>query len=179
MTQCGPWPPAVINHLTLHGSHRRWMVRKYLDSSKDYQKLQKWKHCLLHGRLFLKKFFSLQTFKVNWLIRISHPFPRKYNIKSKNERKYRKQNERNKNKGIYYTRVTLKLWTPPRRFGYWAKRKILLSQVKKEDWTGTKREKIGQLCPSTETGAVQGWAMVDNWCQLCQFNQSINDGIIT
>ena len=29
------------------------------------------------------------------------------------------------------------------------------SKVKREDWTGRKREKVGQLCPSTET-AIQG-----------------------
>ena len=42
-----------------------------------------------------------------------------------------------------------------------------------------KREKVGQLCPSTETGAVQGRAMVDSWCQLHPFNQAINNCIIT
>ena len=30
------------------------------------------------------------------------------------------------------------------------------SKVKRGDRTGRKREKVGQLCPSTETGAVQG-----------------------
>ena len=34
-------------------------------------------------------------------------------------------------------------------------------KVKREDWNGRKREKVGQLCPSTETGTVQGWAMVN------------------
>ena len=48
------------------------------------------------------------------------------------------------------------------------------SKVKREDWTGGKREKVGQLCPSTETGA----AMVDSSCQLNLFNQSINDCFI-
>ena len=52
------------------------------------------------------------------------------------------------------------------------------SKMKREDWTGTKKEKVGQLCPSTETGVVQGWAMVDSWCQLHSFNQAINDCII-
>ena len=33
--------------------------------------------------------------------------------------------------------------------------------MKRADWTGRKREKVGQLCPCTETGAVQGWAMVN------------------
>ena len=35
------------------------------------------------------------------------------------------------------------------------------SKGKREDWTGREREKVGQLCPSTETGAVQGGAMVN------------------
>ena len=52
-------------------------------------------------------------------------------------------------------------------------------KVKRADWTGWKREKVGQLCPSTETGAVQGWAMVESRCQLHSFNQAINDCIIT
>ena len=37
------------------------------------------------------------------------------------------------------------------------------------------KEEVGQLCLNTETGAVQGWAMVDSWCQLHSFNQAIND----
>ena len=49
------------------------------------------------------------------------------------------------------------------------------SKAKRKDWTGTKREKVGQLWSSTETGTVQGWAMVDSWCQLYPFNQAIND----
>ena len=53
------------------------------------------------------------------------------------------------------------------------------SKVKREGWTGRKREKAGQLCPSTETGAVQDWVMVDSSCQLYSFNQAINDCIIT
>ena len=58
---------------------------------------------------------------------------------------------------------------------WWEKKKVLLdesickkfsylsahSKVKREDWTGGKREKVGQLCPSMGTGAVQGWAMVN------------------
>ena len=52
------------------------------------------------------------------------------------------------------------------------------SKVKREDWTGRKREKVGQLWPSTERGAVQGWAMVDSCCQLYPFDQSINDCIM-
>ena len=34
------------------------------------------------------------------------------------------------------------------------------SKVKREDWFGKKREKVGQLCPSMETGTVQGKAGV-------------------
>ena len=69
------------------------------------------------------------------------------------------------------TRVTLILLTPPCRFGHWAKQKILLI----EKWrgkteTGRKREKVGQLCPSTKTEAAQGWAMI-NCTHL--LNQSI------
>ena len=41
-----------------------------------------------------------------------------------------------------------------------------------------KREQVGRLCSSTETGAVQGWAMVESRDQLHSFNQAINDGII-
>ena len=66
------------------------------------------------------------------------------------------------------TRVTLKLLTSPLTF--WTLDEIKNSahnKVKREDWTDRKREKVGQLCPSTETGAVQGWAMVDSCCQLC------------
>ena len=37
------------------------------------------------------------------------------------------------------------------------------SKVKRENWT-RRWEKGGQLCPSTETRAVQGWAMVYSWC---------------
>ena len=63
------------------------------------------------------------------------------------------------------TRVTLKLLTPPWRFGHWANTKNSShSKVKREDWTGRKREKLCQLGPSTETGTVQGWAMDDSWC---------------
>ena len=53
------------------------------------------------------------------------------------------------------------------------------SKVKREDWTDREREKVGQLCPSTETGTVQGWAMVDSRCHLQSFNQPINDCNIT
>ena len=52
------------------------------------------------------------------------------------------------------------------------------STVKREDWTGREKEKVGQLCPGTETGAVESWAMVDSWCQLNPFHQAINDCII-
>ena len=31
----------------------------------------------------------------------------------------------------------------------------------------------------TETGAVQGWAMVDSRCQLHSFNQAINGRFVT
>ena len=73
------------------------------------------------------------------------------------------------------TRVALKPLTPP--LGFWTLDEIKHSvhgKVKREVWTGEKGEKVGQLCPSTETGAVQGWAMVDSWYQLLSFNQSIN-----
>ena len=76
---------------------------------------------------------------------------------------------------MWSTRVTLKLLILPLTF--WTLDEIensAHSKVKTEDWTGRKREKVGQLCPSTETGAVQGWAMVDSGCQLHSFNQSIN-----
>ena len=77
----------------------------------------------------------------------------------------------------------LKLLTPlPPPLAFWTLNEIknsAHSKGKREDWTGGNREKVGQLCPSTETGAVQGWAMVDSWCQLSPFNQSINDRIVT
>ena len=53
------------------------------------------------------------------------------------------------------------------------------SILKREGWTSREREKVGQLCPGTETGVVQGWAMVESRYQLHSFNQSINDWIIT
>ena len=56
---------------------------------------------------------------------------------------------------------------------------LIMGNVKREDWTGRGREKVGQLSPSTETGAAQGWAMVDSWRQLYSFNRSINDCVIT
>ena len=80
---------------------------------------------------------------------------------------------------IFNTRATLKLLTPPWRFGHWTKKHFAHGRVKRADWNGRKREKVGQLCPSTETGAVQGWAVVESRCQLYSFNQSINDCTIT
>ena len=74
---------------------------------------------------------------------------------------------------ITYTRVTLKLLTPSLVF--WTLGEIkhsAHSKVKREECTDRNRQKVGQLSPSTETGAVQGWAMVDSWCQLCPFNQA-------
>ena len=76
-------------------------------------------------------------------------------------------------------RVILKLLTPPVVLDTGRNKNSAHSKVKKEDWTGRKREKIGQLCPSTETGAVQAWAVVNRQCQLHSFNQSINDCIVT
>ena len=39
------------------------------------------------------------------------------------------------------------------------------SKVKREDWTGRKRGKVGQLCPSTETGLRAGlWSTVGANC---------------
>ena len=55
------------------------------------------------------------------------------------------------------TRVTLKIIHTPLAFWTLGEMKNPVhSKVKKEDWNGRKREKVGQLCPSTETGAVQG-----------------------
>ena len=79
-------------------------------------------------------------------------------------------------KTVNYTRVTSKLLTPP--LAFWTLDEIknfAHSKVKREGWTGRKREKVGQLRPSTETGAT----MVDSWRRLCPFNQAINDCIIT
>ena len=56
----------------------------------------------------------------------------------------------------------------------WRGKAGLVEKVKRKDWTGRKREKVGQLCPSTETG----WALVDSWCQLHPFNQAINECFI-
>ena len=73
------------------------------------------------------------------------------------------------------SRVTLKLLT------FWTLNEIkdsAFGKVKREDWLGRKSEQASQLCSSTETGVVQGWAVVNSWCQLCSFNQSINDYII-
>ena len=81
---------------------------------------------------------------------------------------------------MIYTRVTLKLLTPSSAF--WTLGEIKNStygKVKREDWTDREREKVGQLCPTTETGAVQGWAMVESRRQLYSFNQAINDCINT
>ena len=54
-----------------------------------------------------------------------------------------------------------------------------VSKGKREDWKCLEKEKVVRLCSSTETGAVQGWAMVESRCQLHSFNQAINDCIIT
>ena len=58
----------------------------------------------------------------------------------------------------------------PWRFGQWTKKKILL--IAKWRWKTelVEKEQVGQLCPSTETGMVQDWAMVGSWCQLYSFN---------
>ena len=61
------------------------------------------------------------------------------------------------------TRAVKKILTRP--FEFWTLSEIKNSaqrKVKREDWTGRKREKVGQLSPSTETGAIPGWAMVDS-----------------
>ena len=80
---------------------------------------------------------------------------------------------------ICVTRATLKLLTRPGVWDTgWNENILLIAKVKREDWTGRKREKVGQLCPSTEAGAVQGWATAGSWCQLYSCNQSINDCII-
>ena len=51
------------------------------------------------------------------------------------------------------TMVTLKSLTPPRRFGHWAKWKIpLIAKWRGKSEMVEKKEKVGQLCPSTETG---------------------------
>ena len=55
-------------------------------------------------------------------------------------------------------------WCPPPPVAFWTLGEIKNSvhrNVKREDWAGRKREKVGQLCPNTETGPVQGWAMVN------------------
>ena len=56
------------------------------------------------------------------------------------------------------TRVTLKLLTPS-LLVFWTLCEIKNSadrKVKREDWSDKKREKVGQLCPSTETGLGHG-----------------------
>ena len=72
------------------------------------------------------------------------------------------------------------LWNTPVTF--WTLDEIKNSshgKGKREDLTGRKREKVGQLCPNTERGAVQGWTRVASRCQLHRFNQAINNCIIS
>ena len=62
-----------------------------------------------------------------------------------------------------------------------SKKILLIVKIKKEYWTGRKREKVGQLCPRTETGG--GGKGLGYGRQLgptdTHINQAINDCIIT
>ena len=60
-----------------------------------------------------------------------------------------------------YPRVILKLLTPLAFWTLGQVKNFAHSKVKRGDWTGRKREEVGQLCPSTETAGLWSIACAD------------------